>query len=129
MANARVMSPSRSEIATLRTPLTAGELEVLNFFDSLLAIEWEIYVQPFLNGLRPDFVLLNPRAGVAVFEDQQRNLLPCEGQASDATSGRCDVIFLGITIRSHEACSAHREVMPPLRGVKVVLDGGFTLHK
>ena len=68
MANARVMSPSRSEIATLRTPLTAGELEVLNFFDSLLAIEWEIYVQPFLNGLRPDFVLLNPRAGVAVFE-------------------------------------------------------------
>jgi hypothetical protein len=33
-----------------------------------LPIDWEIYVQPHLNGLRPDFVLLNPRIGIAVFE-------------------------------------------------------------
>lgn len=27
-----------------------------------------MYIQPHLNGLRPDFVLLNPNAGIAVFE-------------------------------------------------------------
>ena len=37
-------------------------------------MEWEIYVQPHLNGLRPDFVLLHPRAGIAVFEVKDWNL-------------------------------------------------------
>lgn len=41
---------------------------VLRFFLENLAPEWEIYVQPHLNGLRPDFVLLNPSVGIAVFE-------------------------------------------------------------
>lgn len=60
--------PPRSELATLRTPLTNGEMEVLNFFERNLLPEWEIYIQPHLNGLRPDFVLLNPNVGIAVFE-------------------------------------------------------------
>ncbi|WP_239002810.1 DEAD/DEAH box helicase [Rhodovastum atsumiense] len=37
-------------------------------FDRNLPIEWEIYVQPHMNGLRPDFVLLNPKVGIGVFE-------------------------------------------------------------
>jgi hypothetical protein len=37
-------------------------------------MDWEIYLQPFLNGLRPDFVLLNPAAGIAVFEVKDWNL-------------------------------------------------------
>lgn len=41
---------------------------MLDFFDRHLADGWEIYVQPHLNGLRPDFVLLHPQAGIAVFE-------------------------------------------------------------
>lgn len=47
---------------------------MLDFFDEHLAPEWEIYVQPHLNGLRPDFVLLNPYVGIAVFEVKDWNL-------------------------------------------------------
>ncbi len=64
----RLICPPREELGRLRTPLTAGEWRVLEFFDRHLPVGWEIYVQPHLNGLRPDFVLLHPYAGIAVFE-------------------------------------------------------------
>ena len=64
----RIVSPPRSQFENLRQPLTAGEKRVFDLFDAYLAPEWEIYVQPHMNGLRPDFVLLNPNAGIAVFE-------------------------------------------------------------
>lgn len=70
----RFISPPRNELGTLRQPLTAGEKKVFSFFDDHLAIEWEIYVQPHLNGLRPDFVLLHPNVGIAVFEVKDWNL-------------------------------------------------------
>ncbi len=54
--------------------MTAGEQKVLELFDRELAPEWEIYIQPHLNGLRPDFVLLNPNVGIAVFEVKDWNL-------------------------------------------------------
>lgn len=37
-----------------------------------------MYVQPHMNGLRPDIVLLHPRIGVAVFEVKGWNLLAME---------------------------------------------------
>lgn len=55
-------------------PLTAGEWVVLNYFATHLGQSWEIYVQPHLNGLRPDFVLLNPRVGIVVVEVKDWNL-------------------------------------------------------
>lgn len=64
----RIVEPPRDQLGALKPALTPGELEVFEFFDRLLVPEWEIYVQPFLNGLRPDFVLLNPQVGIAVFE-------------------------------------------------------------
>ncbi len=64
----RFVSPPREELARLKTPLNDSERLVFDFFDSHLGPDWEIYVQPHLNGLRPDFVLLNPRVGIAVFE-------------------------------------------------------------
>src|SRR5687767_4611562 len=64
----RLVSPPREELSALRTPLEPGEKAVFDFFDSLLPKEWEIYVQPHLNGLRPDVVLLHPTVGVAVYE-------------------------------------------------------------
>jgi len=45
-----------------------GELRVFEFFDAYLPEKWEIYIQPHLIGLRPDFVLLHPDVGIAVFE-------------------------------------------------------------
>jgi len=49
-------------------------MRVFDFFDEHLAPEWEIYLQPHLNGLKPDFVLLNPNVGIAVFEVKDWNL-------------------------------------------------------
>jgi hypothetical protein len=65
---ARHISPPISELKSLRTPLTEGEWRVFHFFNNHLPKAWEIYIQPNMNGLEPDFVLLNPDVGIAVFE-------------------------------------------------------------
>lgn len=50
------------------TPLTEGEALVLARLSQLLPKSTEIYIQPCLNGLRPDLVLLDQLRGVAVIE-------------------------------------------------------------
>lgn len=70
----RIICPPQSVHAELRQKLTPGEQAVLDLFDRCLNPEWEIYIQPHLNGLRPDFVLLNPKVGIAVFEVKDWNL-------------------------------------------------------
>ena len=60
--------PPIEELENLPTPLTPGESQVLGLFRKHLPDEWEVYVQPHLNGLCPDFVLLHPRNGIAVYE-------------------------------------------------------------
>ncbi len=51
-----------------RELLPSDEREVFEFFDQTLPPEWEMYIKPHLNGLSPDVVLLNPYAGIAVFD-------------------------------------------------------------
>ena len=63
---ARVVSPPALELEKLRQPLTQGEQEVFDYFNDNLPEGWEIYIQPHMNGLRPDFVLLHERAGIVV---------------------------------------------------------------
>ncbi|RKG72683.1 AAA family ATPase [Corallococcus terminator] len=70
----RIIHPPLDAHNRLRQPLTAGEQAVLSIFDQCLSPGWEIYIQPHLNGLRPDFVLLNPQVGIAVFEVKDWNL-------------------------------------------------------
>jgi len=69
-----VISPVLAQLAALPTPLTPGEKQVLEFFTRHLPEAWEIYLQPHLNGLRPDFVLLHPENGIAVYEVKDWNL-------------------------------------------------------
>src|SRR5690606_30014743 len=64
----RKISPPLNEIERLRTPLTSGERLVLNVFHERLPDGWEVYVQPHMNGLRPDFVVVHPHVGIGVFE-------------------------------------------------------------
>lgn len=64
----RVVSPPLDQLDRLRTPLTEGERIFLDFLLAKLPAGWEIYVQPHMNGLRPDFVLLHPDKGMAVYE-------------------------------------------------------------
>ncbi len=70
----RVVHPPLNEWSRLRQPLTSGERSVLDLFVRKLPADWEIYVQPHLNGLRPDFVVLNPSVGIGVFEVKDWNL-------------------------------------------------------
>ena len=58
---ARLISPPKIDHLNLRQPMTKGEQKLFDLFDHSLDPEWEIYIQPHLNGLRPDFVLLNPK--------------------------------------------------------------------
>ena len=64
----RRVSPPSSELHRLRAPLTSGERRLFEVLDEGLEPDWEIYIQPHMNGLRPDFVLLHPKNGIAVFE-------------------------------------------------------------
>lgn len=65
---ARRMSPPRHELDSLRTPLGDGERQLLEILDTKLPASWDIYVQPHLNGCRPDLVVLDRRHGVALLE-------------------------------------------------------------
>lgn len=70
----RTVHPPKDQLNKLRQPMTSGERLVFDALDRHLDEEWEIYIQPHLNGLRPDFVLLNPNVGIAVIEVKDWNL-------------------------------------------------------
>src|SRR5258708_6564589 len=70
----RFVSPPVKDLLNLRQPLTPGEKMVFDIFNQHFGPKWEFYIQPHLNGLRPDFVLLNPDVGIAVFEVKDWNL-------------------------------------------------------
>ncbi len=60
--------PSLKEIESLRVALEPGERHLLDFLLCHLSDNDEIYVQPFLNGDRPDIVMVRPDAGVLIIE-------------------------------------------------------------
>jgi hypothetical protein len=74
----RVVDPPLEDLDKLRQPLTSGERQVLDWFLQILPARWEIYIQPHLNGLRPDFVLLHPENGLAVYEVKDWSLQAME---------------------------------------------------
>lgn len=79
--------PSWEQIEQFKQPLTEGERHLLKFLDAHLKRDdlfqdddltkyngWLIFVQPFLNGSRPDIVILHPNIGVQIFEVKDWNL-------------------------------------------------------
>ncbi|WP_024899090.1 nuclease-related domain-containing DEAD/DEAH box helicase [Brucella rhizosphaerae] len=87
----RIIEPPRDQHASLKQPLTMGELRVLDILDRRLPGEWEIYIQPHLNGLKPDFVLLNPSVGVGVIEVKDWNLNAMRYYVKKHRSGRVEL--------------------------------------
>ena len=81
----RVVSPPLAELGRLDPPLNRGEAACLRYLLRHLPPGWELYIQPHLNGLRPDFVLLHPRVGMAVFEVKDWNLEAMSCEADEAT--------------------------------------------
>ena len=82
-----IVDPPLEELDRLRQPLTEGERRVLDWFIEILPSGWEIYIQPHLNGLRPDFVLLHPKRGIAVYEVKDWNLQSLDYFVQDFGSG------------------------------------------
>lgn len=64
----RHISPPKEAFSDLSQPLEPGERDLIEALDQQLPVYWEIYVQPHVNGLCPDIVLLNPQVGVVVIE-------------------------------------------------------------
>lgn len=60
--------PDSEQLASLKVPLEPGEAHLVAFLCEELGDEYEVYVQPFLNGDRPDIVLVRPDAGVLIIE-------------------------------------------------------------
>lgn len=80
--------PSWEQIKDFKQPLTDGEAHLLKFLDDSLKKDetfkegddktkyngWLIFVQPFLNGSRPDIIIFNPNVGVQIIEVKDWNL-------------------------------------------------------
>jgi hypothetical protein len=63
-----VCFPPLEQIELLPVPLEPGERHLLDFLLSHLSDEYEVYMQPFMNGDRPDIVIVRPDAGVLIIE-------------------------------------------------------------
>ena len=66
--------PTWDEIEKFHDPLTDGENKLAHFLDDTLPENWKVFVQPYLNGSRPDIIVFNPRVGVMIYEVKDWNL-------------------------------------------------------
>lgn len=108
----RIIDPPRELHDKLLTPLTDGERQVIDLFDATLHPDWEIYVQPHLNGLRPDIVLLHPGVGIAVFEVKDWDLSALQYYPEFVESGR-----LVLMARDKSGKTFSREAENPIRKI------------
>lgn len=60
--------PSLEQFSNLRQKPTEGESHFINFLINNLDDSYEIYFQPFLNGDRPDIILMRENSGVIIIE-------------------------------------------------------------
>tara|TARA_B100001121_G_scaffold201744_1_gene176431 strand:+ start:757 stop:2565 length:1809 start_codon:yes stop_codon:yes gene_type:complete len=78
----RIISPSIEDFSKITPPLNEGEEKVFHLFNNNLDKNWEIYTQPFFNGKRPDFILLNPNVGIIIVEVKDWELNTLKDQQS-----------------------------------------------
>lgn len=66
--------PNWEIIEKFHNKLLDSEHKIVSYLDSHLSDDWEIYVQSFLNGSRPDVVILNPKIGIMIIEVKEWEL-------------------------------------------------------
>ncbi|ANV90690.1 ATP-binding domain-containing protein [Picosynechococcus sp. PCC 8807] len=66
--------PDIDEINNFQPPLTDGERTLMEALLEILDDSWKIYVQPYLNGLRPDIIIFSENRKIAIFEVKDWNL-------------------------------------------------------
>lgn len=69
-----ILIPERAIIEQQRVSPTSGEITLINFLESILNDEYEIYYQPYLNGKNPDIILMRKGGGVLIIEVKDWNL-------------------------------------------------------
>jgi hypothetical protein len=71
MAN---LIPSLEKILLQRVKAEEGELHLLKFLDSQLDNSFEVYFNPYMNGDRPDIVVMKKGQGILIIEVKDYNL-------------------------------------------------------
>lgn len=66
--------PSLEKIAKFKVPPTEGERTLLDFLGRVLDDSYEVYFNPYLNGDRPDVLIMREGNGVLVIEVKDWNL-------------------------------------------------------
>jgi len=66
--------PSYEKILSLKVTPEEGELYLLKFLDSELDESFEVYFNPFMNGDRPDIVIMKKGQGVLIIEIKDYDL-------------------------------------------------------
>lgn len=88
MHNSRTISPPKCDWDNLRQPLEAGERQFIEYLDEMLCKDWEIYIQPALNGLCPDIIILHPNIGICIFEVKNWDFNKIKYQAYEEKNGK-----------------------------------------
>lgn len=66
--------PEITEIQGLKVKPEAGELHLLKFLEAALDDSFEVFFNPFLNGDRPDIIIMRKNYGVMIIEVKDWNL-------------------------------------------------------
>lgn len=66
--------PSLDDIRNLTVKPQEGELYLLEFLDRVLDDTFEVYFNPYMNGDRPDVIIMKKRQGVMIIEVKDWNL-------------------------------------------------------
>ncbi len=69
-----IFYPSREDINKLKVPPTDGERTLLYTLEGILDDSYEVYYNPYLNGDRPDVIIMREGHGVMIIEVKDWNL-------------------------------------------------------
>lgn len=69
-----IFYPSLDKIKLFKVQPTEGESTLLNFLDATLDDSFEVFFNPYLNGDRPDVLIMRKDYGVMVIEVKDWNL-------------------------------------------------------
>ncbi len=69
-----ILFPTFENISRLKVQPTEGEYHLLNYLVKELSDDVEVYFQPFLQGDRPDIILLEKNVGATIIEVKDWNL-------------------------------------------------------
>ena len=65
--------PELSVISKLKVPPTKGELYLCNYLNDNLDQNYHVFFNPFLDGDRPDFIILKKNCGAIIVEVKDWN--------------------------------------------------------